>query len=81
MVGFGSATTFTESIRMNTNLKAFLIAGGMAVAFFIADYVFSTWSGDPASFSKVTVILMITFFGFQIANKSDDQSPKEDQSD
>jgi hypothetical protein len=66
---------------MNTNLKTCLIAGGMAADFFIADYVFSAWSGDPASFSKVTVILMITFFAFQIANKSDDQSPKEDPSD
>ena len=66
---------------MNTNLKTFLIAGGMATVFFIADYFYSAWLGDPASFSKVTVILMITFFAFQIANKSDDQSPKEDQPD
>ena len=66
---------------MNTNLKVSLIAGGMAAVFFIADYAFSAWSGDPASFSKVAVILMIVFFAFQIANKSDDQPPEKDQSD
>ena len=66
---------------MNTHIKAFLIAVGMAAVFFFADYVFSAWSGDPASLSKVTVILMIAFFAFQIANKSDDQQPEKDQSD
>lgn len=66
---------------MNTNIKTFLIAVGMATVFFLADYVFSAWSGDPASFSKVAVILMITFFAYQIANKSGDQPPDKDQSD
>ncbi|MDE0916413.1 MAG: hypothetical protein OSB57_14655 [Planctomycetota bacterium] len=66
---------------MNTNIKTFLIAVGMAAVFFLADYVFSAWSGDPASFSKVAVILMITFFAYQIANKSGDQPPDKDQSD
>ena len=66
---------------MNTLIKTFLIAVGMAAVFFFADYVFSAWSGDPASFSKVAVILMIAFFAFQIANKSEGQPPEKDQSD
>jgi hypothetical protein len=57
------------------------MAAGMAAVFFLIDYFYSAWLGDPASFSKVTVILMITYFAFQIAHKSDGQPPEEGQSD
>jgi hypothetical protein len=62
-------------------IKVCLIAMGMAAVFFFVDYVYSAWSGDPASLSKAAVILMIVFFACQIANKSDDQPPEEDPSD
>jgi hypothetical protein len=58
-----------------------LIAAGMGAAFFLFDYFYSAWLGDSASFSKVTVIMMITYFAWQIANKSGDQPPEEGQSD
>jgi uncharacterized membrane protein len=66
---------------MNPLIKTFLMAAGMAAVFFSIDYFYSAWLGDPASFSKVTVILMITYFAFQIAHKSDGQPPEEGQSD
>ena len=66
---------------MNTLIKTCLMAAGMAAVFFLVDYFYSAWLGDSASFSKATVILMITYFAFQIANKSGDQPPEEDQSD
>jgi len=79
-----STATSTATKRF---IKACLIAMGMAVVFFFTDHVYSAWSGEPAELSKGVVILVIVFFAFRIANKSDDQlsksddqRPKEDQS-